>query len=398
MPEFVVRVIHLQGGTAESRVQAEDAQAVASVLGVPASAILSVNPASPRRPGITLARRDRFPRRLFSHELAVLLRAGIPLLEALTTLREKETSSPIAGTLEALIVHLRRGEALSEALRTQPQAFDELFIAVVASAERTGQLEQALNAHAQYLAWVEELRAKLVAAAVYPLLLVGASVAVLLFLLVFVVPRFAGLLDGAGTDIAPASRALIDLGRVTGEHPWLTIAAGALLLALPFFASRLPAVRAAVSAASWHLPSLGDRLRLLALARLYRTMSMLLRAGVPVLSALRTSRQAVAVPLRAPLDAAIDAVNRGERLSTAFEQQQLATPVALRMVRVGERSGRVGDMLGEAASFHDEELTRLSELVTRLVNPVLMLVMGGVIGTVVVLLYLPIFQLVEQVQ
>lgn len=342
--------------------------------------------------------RGRFPLRLFSRELAVLLRAGIPLLEALTTLREKEASAGVGATIDAVIERLRHGEALSSALRSQAQAFDELFVAVVASAERTGQVEQALSEHAQYLAWVEALQSRLLAAALYPMMLVGASSAVIVFLLVFVVPRFAGLLDGVGSEIAPASRALIEIGRLSGEHPLLVVGAAAMLLASPWLLWQQAGVREAVSAASWKLPGLGERLRLLALARLYRTVSMLLRAGVPAMTALRTARGVVAAPLQAALASAIDAIGRGERLSAALDAQGLATPVALRMVRVGERSGRVGDMLAEAAAFHDEELSRLSELVTRILNPLLMLVMGGVIGTVVVLLYLPIFQLVEQVQ
>ena len=139
-------------------------------------------------------------------------------------------------------------------------------------------------------------------------------------------------------------------------------------------------------------------MHLLALAQFYRTASMLLGAGVPVVSALRSARQVIAPRLRASLDAAIDRVAQGERLSVALQQAGLTTPVSLRMVRVGEHSGGLAPMLRNAAEFYDEELSRLTELVTRLVNPVLMLVMGVVIGSIVVLMYLPIFQLVEQVQ
>jgi general secretion pathway protein F len=134
------------------------------------------------------------------------------------------------------------------------------------------------------------------------------------------------------------------------------------------------------------------------LAQFYRTSSMLLGAGVPAVSALGTAREVIAERLRAPLDAAIESVGRGERLSVALQLAGLTTPVSLRMIRVGERSGGLGPMLRKAAEFYDEELSRLTELVTRLVNPLLMLIMGVVIGGIVVLMYLPIFQLVEQVQ
>jgi general secretion pathway protein F len=148
---------------------------------------------------------------------------------------------------------------------------------------------------------------------------------------------------------------------------------------------------------AWSLPVLGAKLRLLALARLFRTLGMLLAAGVPAVAALKTARSVVAPSMRDALDMATQAVSGGMSLSAAFDAAGLATPVSSRMFRVGERSGALGQMLAQAAEFYDEELVRLGEFVTHLVNPLLMLLMGGLIGLIVVLLYMPIFQLAEQV-
>lgn len=397
MPEFEVRWVD-GSGVATRRVEAVDAQAVARALQVAPSKIIAVRPIDPPVPRRVGRRAERFPLRLFSKELAVLLGAGIPLLEAITTLREKEPSARTAAALSAIGTRLQAGEALSVALAAQPTVFDALFVAVIASAERTGQLREALAAHAQYLDWAETLRERLVSASVYPLILVVSGSVVVLFLLIYVVPRFAGLLDGVGGDMPAASRALLALGGWTGAHPTLSIAMAGGLLALPWFVWQQPAWRERAGAAMWSVPVFATRLRLLALARLYRTLSMLLGAGVPVVLALRTARGVIAPHLRLALDAATHAVERGERLSDVLEREGLGTPVSVRMVRVGERSGSVGPMLGQAAAFYDEELSRMTDLVTRLVNPLLMLLMGGVIGAVVVLMYLPIFQLMEQVQ
>jgi general secretion pathway protein F len=342
--------------------------------------------------------RTRFPLRLFSHELAVLLAAGIPLLEGLETLREKEASGPVARALDTVIVALQGGQPLSAALRAEPACFDALYVAVVQSSERTGQLEQALREHAAYLAWVDTLRSKLVSASIYPLTLIVAGFAVIVFLLLFVVPRFAGILEGVGGELPASSRLLIAIGRLGGGYPWTTGLGALLLLAAPVLVARNLAVRAWVTARLWTLPVLGAKLHVLALAQFYRTASMLLGAGVPAMAALTTSRAVIALRLRPALDKTIDSVGRGERLSTALQQNNLTTPVSLRMVRVGERSGKLGPMMREAAEFHDEELSRLTELITHLVNPLLMLVMGVLIGGIVVLMYMPIFQLVEQVQ
>ncbi len=387
----------------QAKVQAEHAQAVSAALGVAPMHLLSVTPLranTGRR--LSLARRPAFDLRLFSQELAVLLQAGIPLLEALQTLREKDGPAPTRGqpgsALDTVIAELRDGLSISAALACAPEAFDPLFIALVAASERSGQLAETLRDHAAYLRWSGELKARLRAALVYPLLLLAAGGAVILFLLLYVLPRFAGVFDGLGRELPMASRWLIDLGVLAATHP---LASLGLALGLPLavlLAARLPASRALGARWLWRSPGLGPRLRLVALARLYRALSLTLAAGVPAPAALRLVDGVLAAPLRPALQRVLQGVNTGQRLSQCMQDEGLATPVAWRMLRVGESSGEVPEMLARAAAFHDEQIARLSDLVTRLVNPVLMLVMGVVIGGIVVLMYLPIFTLMEQVQ
>ena len=400
MPDFVVHFIAPDRSAARLQVQAADTQSAIVASGMSPARVLSVEALdgarAPTRSGARGVR--RFPLRLFSQELAVLLAAGIPLVEGLVTLREKESSPLVGQALDGVVAALSSGQPLSAALTAQPACFDALFVAVVQSSERTGQLQHALAEHAVYLGWVHALRNKLVAAAIYPLTLIVAGATVILFLLLFVVPRFAGILEGVGGELPPTSQLLIDIGRVGGDHPSAAVGVALALLLAPVLAWRQPGFRAALGAGLWRLPALGPKLKVLALAQFYRTSSMLLAAGVPAVGALGTAREVIALRLRPALDEAIAQVGRGERLSVALQQSGLTTPVSLRMIRVGERSGSLGPMLRQAAEFYDEELARLTDLVTRLVNPILMLVMGVIIGGIVVLMYLPIFQLVEQVQ
>lgn len=345
-----------------------------------------------------MQRQREFPRRLFCQELAVLLDAGIPLYEALQTLKEKEGDAAVAAVLARLCVALSEGQTLAQAMRVQPEAFTTLLVASIEAAQRTGQLTQALRQHAAYLAWVQGLRDKLVGAAIYPVILIGASLLVIGFLTVFVVPRFAEIYDGMGGELPWLSALLLQLGRALGEHPMQALMGLVVVLALAVWAARLPATRQWVGARLWQAPVVGERLRLIELASLYRTLGLLLQAGVPVVSALGSSAELMGAVLRPALDRARQRVAEGQRLSEALQAEQLVTPVSVRMVRVGEQTGELGPMLERAAHFYDEELARFTDWVGKVVNPVLMLVMGVVIGGIVVLMYLPIFQVAEQIQ
>lgn len=339
-----------------------------------------------------------FPRRLFCQELAVLLDAGIPLYEALVTLREKEESADVARVLASLTHALSEGRTLSQAMRQQPQAFSSLLIASIEASQRTGQTPQALRQHAAYLAWLTGLRDKLVSAAIYPVILIGASVLVMAFLTVFVVPRFAEIYEGMGGELPFLSGLLLKLGTSVGAHPWLSLGALVLSGAGAAAAWQAPPVRAAVSEWLWRTPVIGPRLRLIELASLYRTLGLLLQAGVAVVPALESSLELVGPSLRPSLVQAMRRVREGARLSDALQRHQLTTPVSLRMIRVGEQTGELGPMLERAATFYDEELARFTEWVGKVVSPALMLIMGVLIGGIVVLMYLPIFQVAEQIQ
>ena len=346
----------------------------------------------------TRARGLTFPQRLFCQELAVLLDAGIALHEALTTLHEKETDAAVAQVLQGVADGIVQGQTLSQALRAHPEAFGHLLVASVEASQRTGHTATALRQHAQYLAWVAGMRDQLVGALIYPAILVGASLLVMAFLTVFVVPRFAELYEGLGGELPWLSGALLALGRTVNAHPWATLGAVLGLAAAAVGTARHPLVRARLAAWVWQMPVVGERWRLLELATLYRTLGLLLQAGVPAVSALQAAGELLGAALRPALARAVDAVQAGQRLSEALQAQGLTTPVALRMVRVGEQTGESGPMLERAALFHDEELARFTAWVGKVLGPVLMLVMGTLIGGIVVLMYLPIFQVAEQIQ
>ena len=405
MPEFEVSLFD-GSRVASRRVTALDVSGVAAALGVAPAALLAVRPvedvdAAKRRAPLVLGA-ARFPLRLFSRELAVLLGAGIPLLEALGTLREKEAGASVSDALGVVIERVREGQSFSTALASRPAAFDPLFVAVVSSAERTGQLREALQAHAAYLAWVEELRARLIAAAVYPAMLVAAGFSVMLFLLVYVVPRFAMVLESASQDLPLMSRGLIGLGLAMHaiQGPLLAVVSAVIALSGWLLWRRVRTgefERLAIDLAV-RLPWLRTHARSFGLAQLARSAAMLIRSGVPALKALRMCRGLLADLDQPRLDMALAAASAGAPLGQSLRDATVIDPLDQRILRVAEQTGQLDSALDRLADLHDASLEQALERVGRVIEPLLMLTIGTVVGGIVVLMYLPIFQLAASIR
>lgn len=401
MPRFAVRYVAAPGLVRETEVDAARRQAVAGLLRVSEASIIKISelPTEGAPPGSRWKmRHETFPVRTFCQELAVLLESGIALHEALQTLRDKERLPFVAEVLEELARRLSQGQTFAQALAARPQVFDPLFVASIEASQRTGQIARALKRHGDHLAWLTGLRDKLVTASIYPAMLVVAGSLVMLFLTVFVVPRFAQIYADLGGELPLMTRLLLQLGSAIGGHPLASGAAVGAILIGAAVAWRSGAVRPWLTAQLWRAPLIGERLRLMELAGLYRTLGLLLQAGVPVVPALQACGGLAGPLSRQPLEEAARRVGAGARLSDSLESQGLGTSVSLRMLRVGEHSGELGPMLERAAMFYDEELARFTEWIGKVLNPALMLVMGVLVGGVVVLMYLPIFQVAEQIQ
>jgi general secretion pathway protein F len=335
---------------------------------------------------------------VFSQQLVSLLDAGLSLVEALEALAERESTTGAHRTLERVLGRLYEGQTLATALGEHPRTFPPLYIASVRASERSGALREALTRYIAYEVQADALRKTLVNACIYPAVLLGAGVLVMLFLMGYVVPRFSAIYADVGTDLPAASRLLLEWGQLMDEHAGLiSILALGSLCGSVYGLSR-PMARAAVGAWVARIPAVGRQLHVYQLARLYRTTGMLLRGGIPAVSALQMSSGLVRASSQAAYAAATQAVREGQSLAQAMEQNGLTTPVAARMLRVGERSGNMGEMMERIASFCDEELARWVAIITKLIEPVLMTVIGLIIGVIVVLMYFPIFQLAGSIR
>lgn len=341
--------------------------------------------------------RSRFPLLLFSQELLALLQSGIGLMEALQALLEKEQRSEVRPMLGALVERLREGQPLSAAMQACA-AFPPLYVALVRASERSGALPEALARYIGYQSQIDALRKKLAAAAIYPAVLVAVGLLVTLFLLGYVVPRFSQIYAGMGEDLPWLSRLLMHWGDLVARHGVEVAAATIVVLAYAAYRAMQPQTWQTLARSLWRLPAVGARVRIFQLARFYRTLGMLQRGGIAIVPALGMATGLLPAAMRPALDLATGLVREGRALSEAMETAGLTTPVALRMLRVGERSGRMGDMMERIAAFHDEEMARWVDGFTRLFEPVLMTVIGVLIGGIVLLLYLPIFELAGNIQ
>lgn len=347
---------------------------------------------------LSFASKTRFPIVSFSQELVALLDAGLTLVEAIDTLTEKEHNAGMRRMLDQIRERLFEGKTLSYALEELPAAFPPLYVSTVRASEKSGAIREAIVRYVAYQKKVDELRKKVVSASIYPAVLCGAGLLVTLFLVGYVVPRFSSIYEDLGSDIPAASRLLMRWGQLLQEHGMLVLTVFLAAVAGIIYGVTRPSFRTAFFNALTRIPTIGRQLLTYQLARLYRTVGMLLRGGTPAVSALTMSAGLLSESLRPRLGSAIQSVAEGKSLTFALENDQLTTPVATRMLRVGERSGNMGEMMERIAEFYDDELDRAVDILTRLIEPVLMLVIGLIIGFVVVLMYFPIFELAGSIQ
>jgi len=351
-----------------------------------------------RWPRLAWRRREGFPLVLFSQELATLLNAGLALIDALESLSEKESDPQARKVLGDLVRLLYEGKSLSQALARNPDVFPELYVALVQSSEKTGAVGDALGRYVAYRTRVDEVRQKIVSASVYPALLFLVGCGVLLFLVGYVVPRFSLVFEDIGSELPWLSRVLLATGQFMHAHQVAVL--GGLLAAVvaAVVLLRRGPVRAALGRLIATVPAARERIFIYELARFYRSLGILLQGGIPILTAIGMVRGLLGERTRTRLDRAAERIREGHALSWALEENALATPVSLRMLRAGEQSGKLGAMMERTADFYDEEMSRWIEWFVRLFEPLLMTFIGLVIGVIVILMYIPIFELASSIQ
>jgi general secretion pathway protein F len=389
-----------QGQVQAMHDRAADAAAASARMIARGFEVLSCAPSATawRTPVTDRSRPAQFDLAGLTQELALLIGAGLSVTEALRTLEKRESLAARKATLREVERRVTEGLPLSAAFASLPQQFPPLLVASVAASEQTGDLGTALQRYAQHQRSVRQLGDKVLGAAVYPMLLLAVGGLVVLFLLGVVVPRFATLIESAQRDLPWSSQLLMSWGRLVAAHP-LPLALGAASL-LALAVRGVLNLRRNGARAGWveALPIIGAIVRQFRHAQLYRTTGMLVHGGIAAPRALQLGSELLGAADRPRLQRALVLIHEGRSVSDALTACGLADPVAASLLAVAERSGALADVLERIAEFHEAGLARAIDLTSRLVEPALMVLIGLVIGAIVVMMYLPIFDLASSLQ
>jgi len=335
---------------------------------------------------------------LFSQELLALLEGGLTIVESIDVLGEKETRPAIRALYARIARGLVEGKSFSGCIEEMPEVFPALYVGIVRSAEKTSSLVPALSRFIDYQQRIDAVRARIVSASIYPVILVVVGLGVIGFLATYVVPKFAAVYKGTGRSLPVMSEWLLAWGTWISAHTGEFLMGLGVIAALAWGAIGVGRERASLTVLLSRLPVLSERIRIYGLTRLYLTLGMLLEGGLPVTEALRLARGTLGAALARQLESATLQIVNGESLPEAFERAGLTTPVSARFMRVGEHSGRLGEMLNRSSRYYDGEISRWIERFTRSFEPLLMVAIGVVVGLIVVLLYMPIFDLAGSFQ
>lgn len=336
---------------------------------------------------------------VFNQELAALLKAGLPLLQALELMLERMRSGRFREILRDVRERIKGGQELSEAFETYGDLFPRLYPASLKAGEKSGELEKVLRRFVRYLKLVTDARKRMVSALVYPAVLVGLSAAMILVLSIVVVPKFQDFFTEMAVELPLISKITLGFSLFLVHN--LPLIVGALAVGIFLFLrwKATPDGAVALDRAKLRLPLLGPVLHRFALSEFSRSLSTLLAGGIPLVTAFEIAARAVGNHyVRRRLEPTIDRVREGRAFHAALEDSGVFLPLGIELVKVGESTGALDEMLSTVSDFFDEEVeTRLARLLA-LVEPLMLVFLGMVIAIILISIYLPLFASLSQSQ
>jgi type IV pilus assembly protein PilC len=329
---------------------------------------------------------------VFNQELAALLRAGLPLLQSLDLLLERRTHPAFKSVLTEVRERVKAGEDLSDAFAHFGDQFPPLYAASLKAGERSGELEKVIRRFVRYMQIVLQAKRKAVSAVVYPAVLVALSGMMIAVMSFYVIPRFKDFYDALDVELPALTRAVLYTSIFGRRHIVELVLAILAVVWLVRRWARTDTGRLAVDHGKLRIPLAGPILHRFALSEFTRSLSTLLSGGIPLVSSLEVSVRAVGNRyVRARLAPAADQIREGRAFHETMTASGIVSDIAIDMIKVGESTGALADMLSEVSDFIDQEVETRVERILALLEPVMLVVMGVIIGTLLVAMYLPMF-------
>ncbi|HEK86575.1 MAG: type II secretion system F family protein [Candidatus Saccharicenans sp.] len=401
MPVYIWRGKNRYGDVVGGERVAESIEDLTRTLQRDQIAIISIKPKR-AMPAIPFLRREKVRLKelaMFSRQLSVLIDAELPLIQSLGLLAEQQKNKYFSRVITEVKEDVEAGSALNQAMRKHPKVFDDLYCNLTASGEQSGSLDVMLRRLADYQESMMKLRAKVRQAMIYPSAIITFAILVAIFMLWKVIPVFGGIYQELGAQLPALTAFVLALSRFVSR--FIIIILIGLIAAVVLFQQwrKTPAGREVVDRSTLKIPILGNLMQKISLSRLTRTLSTLISGGVPMLESLRIASTTTGnIIIERQIMQARQLVSEGKSLNDALKEsgQGKFPPMMIQMVNVGESTGTLDEMLGKLASFFDDEVDNSVSALLSALEPLVLIFVGGIVGTLVISMYLPLFNLIQK--
>jgi type IV pilus assembly protein PilC len=340
---------------------------------------------------------------IFTRQLATLIDSGLPLLRSLTVLEKQEPNPVLKATVASLAENVQGGSTFSESLAQHPRIFNKLYVNMVKAGELGGVLEIVLNRLAEYQEKAQKLKNKIVSAMVYPVIVMFIAVAILIFLMIFIVPKFKEMFANTDQELPLISKIVFGtseflLNSSVGPIPnvvWVFVVGGIAMAGFNMW-GRTKGGRQAIDTMKLKMPILGDIQRKSAVSRFSRTLGTLVTSGVPILQALNITRDTAGnVVISSAIEKVHEAVKEGETIVTPLQASGVFPNMVISMVDVGEETGQLPEMLLKVADVYDDEVDNAVTALTSILEPIMIVILALIVGSVVFALFLPLIKMIS---
>jgi len=344
---------------------------------------------------LTLGKVSAAEMAMFTKQFGTMLEAGLPLLETLNTQYRQTKNRLLKNTIKEIARDVEGGYTLAESMRKHKKVFSELYVNMVEAGEKGGALGEILARLAEYLEKMADIQRKIKGAMIYPIIVICVMIVAVAALLIFVIPTFADLYAGFGAQLPGLTRIIIGISNFVKGNILLIlgITIGVVAIILGWY--KTPSGKEVLDRIILRIPIIGPLVHKNALARFSRTLSTLLKSGVDLMEAMEiTARTTGNRVVQHGIMRARNSIREGSTISKPLEQSRIFPPLVVQMVAIGEQSGNLDEMLSKVADFYDKEVDAAVEALTTALEPLIMVLLGGIVGTMVIAMYLPIFKLI----